>query len=240
MITDLKKLWKQAFGDSDTFIDAFFSTAYAPERCQYLTEDGQLTAMLYWFDCTCRSEKLAYIYAVATEKAYQNRGLCRRLIMHTHAQLKALGYAGAILVPGSESLFGLYEKLGYRTCSYVTNIACTAGIPIPMRSISQAEYASLRRHYLGENGVIQEGAALALLAQTAQFYAGDGFVLTATEENGTAHVHELLGNADPAGVTAALGADKGCIRTPGNDTPFAMYCPFESVPAPGYFGLALD
>lgn len=240
MITDLKKLWKQAFGDPDSFIDTFFSVAYAPERCRHLTVDGRLAAMLYWFDCSCNGEKLAYLYAVATDQAFQNQGLCRKLMTQTHAHLQSQGYAGAILVPGSKALFRLYEKMGYRTCCYVTNTTCTAGTPIPLRPITAEEYAVLRRALLPAGGVIQEDAALALLAATAKLYAGDGFVLAATLEDSTCHIHELLGKADPAGITAALGAAEGIFRTPGADVPFAMYCGFTAAPAPGYFGLALD
>ena len=240
MITKLKMLWKQAFGDTDAFIDKFFALAYAPERCQYLTENGQLTAMLYWFDCLFHGKKIAYLYAVATDEAYQNQGLCRKLINQTHAHLQSQGYAGAILVPGSEGLFRLYEKLGYRTCSFVTNITCVAGSPIPLRALSATEYAALRRKFLPVDGVIHEEAALALLAATADFYAGEDCLLAATVEDGTAHIHELLGRADPAGITAALGAQKGYFRTPGSDTPFAMYHSFTDNLVPGYFGLALD
>ena len=130
MITKLKKLWKQAFGDSDAFIDTFFELAYSPDRCQYLTETGQLVSMLYWFDCTFKGKKIAYIYAVATHEAYRGKGLCRRLMETTHQRLKTQGYAGAILVPANEALFRLYEKLGYRTCCYVNQTTCTAGAPV--------------------------------------------------------------------------------------------------------------
>ena len=240
MITKLKKLWKQAFGDSDAFIDTFFELAYSPDRCQYLTETGQLVSMLYWFDCTFKGKKIAYIYAVATHEAYRGKGLCRRLMETTHQRLKTQGYAGAILVPANEALFRLYEKLGYRTCCYVNQTTCTAGAPVSLRTICAAEYAALRRKLLPENGVLQEGAALALLDATGGFYAGEGFVLAAAVEDGTAHIQELLGHADLSGVTAALGADKAHVRTPGQDVPFAMYFPFVDTPAPGYFGLALD
>lgn len=240
MITDLKKLWKQAFGDSDAFLDSFFRVAYAPDRCRYLLEDGQLAAALYWFDCALDGRKLAYIYAVATDEAFQNRGLCRRLIADTHDHLRAKGYAGAILVPGSRELFALYEKLGYRTCSHVDQITCAAGTPVPLRPIGTAEYAAARRNLMPDGGVVQEGATLDFLARFARFYAGDGFVLAATEEDGKVHIHELLGKADAAGVVAALGALEGCVRTPGTTIPFAMYHSLDGSPAPSYFGLALD
>lgn len=240
MITDLKKLWKQAFGDSDSFLDAFFSTGFSPDRCRYLCQDGQLAAALYWFDCDLAGRKLAYFYAVATDKAFQNQGFCRKLMTQTHEHLQKAGYAGAILVPGSKELFRFYEKLGYRTCSSVTELTCAAGAAVSMRPIGASEYAALRRTLLPEGGVVQEGTTLDFLSRFARFYAGDGFVLTASVEAGKAHIHELLGTADAAGIVAALDTREGFVRTPGNSTPFAMYHSLDDSPAPNYFGLALD
>ena len=66
MINELKQLWHLAFGDGEEFIGLFFQTAYDPEKCLYLTEEGRITAALYWLDCEFQGQKQAYIYAVAT------------------------------------------------------------------------------------------------------------------------------------------------------------------------------
>lgn len=240
MITELKRLWKQAFGDPDAFIDLFFRHGYSPERCAYLSSEGRVAAALYWFDCSLAGQKWAYLYAIATDEAYRNQGLCRRLMTQTHQQLRSSGYAGAILVPGSKELFSFYEKLGYRTCCHVTETEHPAGTPVPLRPVGQAEYAALRKALLPEGGMVQEGKTLDYLSAYAQFYAGDGFVLAAGMDGNTAIVHELLGCADGPGVAAALGADTARIRTPGSSKPFAMYYPLSDAPAPAYFGLALD
>lgn len=240
MITELRRLWQQAFGDSDAFLDNFFRTGYAAGRCRYLAAEGRVTAMLYWFDCTLGGRKLAYLYAIATDKAWQNQGLCRKLMSQTHDHLRASGYAGALLVPGDPSLFSLYEKIGYRTCSFVTETTCTAGTPTMLQPLDVREYAALRRQYLPDKGVVQEGATLDFLSCFAQFYQGNGFVLAATAESGHGVIHELLGSADPCSVIAALGAVQGRVRTPGPDKPFAMFYSLDGSPAPAYFGLALD
>ena len=99
MNEQLKQLWHMAFGDGEEFIDLFFRTAYAPERCLYLTEDDQITAALYWLDCEYRGQKQAYIYAVATHPDHRGKGLCRMLIQDTHNLLRSRSYAGALLVP---------------------------------------------------------------------------------------------------------------------------------------------
>lgn len=239
-IEALKRLWKAAFGDEDAFIDLFFATAYAPERCRFLAEDGQLTAALYWFDCECNGTKYAYLYAVATDPAHRDKGLCRRLMAQTHAHLRAQGYAGAVLVPGESGLFEMYGKMGYRVISGTDSITCAAGDPVAVRQASPSEYAAARRNFLPCGGIVQEGENLAFLAGLAKLYVGADFVLAAVAEEGRLLGLELLGNADAAsGITAALGCAEGRFRVPGN-APFAMWHPFCDTPAPKYFGLAFD
>ncbi len=240
MITELKRLWQQAFGDSDAFLDAFFSVGYSPDRCRYLTAEGRVQAMLYWFDGTVDGRKYAYLYAIATDENCRNQGLCRRLMTETHDHLRSLGYAGALLVPGSRELFRFYEKLGYATCCHVEEFSATAGAPIRLWPVDTAEFSVLRQQFLPEDGLIQDKTTLEFLAQFAQFYAGDGFVLAVTVEDGKAHFHELLGNAPASGILAALGCREGHFRTPGKSKPFAMFYPLNSTDAPCYLGLALD
>lgn len=229
-VTALRKLWKEAFRDTDAFLDSFFETAFAYDRCRCITADGQVVAALYWFDCRCDGAPMAYIYAVATAKAFQGKGLCRALMADTHAHLKNLGYAGCILVPGEKGLFSMYEKLGYRCFGGMDTANCEAGAPVALREVSPDEYAALRRQYLPQRGVQQEG--IAFLASFTKLYAGDDFIC--------AWAAELLGNTAAApGIVAALGKKEGCFRIPGNQ-PFAMYHPLSSVPAPTYFGLAFD
>ena len=90
LIPSLRDLWKAAFGDTDAFLDDFFSTAYAPHRCRCIVMDGQVAAALYWLDCACEGRKLAYIYAVATHPHHRGKGLCRTLMSETMEVLRAV------------------------------------------------------------------------------------------------------------------------------------------------------
>ena len=241
-IPQLRRLWMEAFGDEDAFLDLFFSTAFASDRCRCVELEGQVAAGLYWLDCQYDGEKVAYIYAVATGKAFQGQGLCAALMADTHAHLTQMGYAGAILVPGDEGLFRMYGKMGYEICSYISEMAYSAGeAAASLRRISPGEYARLRRMLLPEGGVIQEGENLAFLANLTQFYAGADFVCCAILEDEKLHVPELLGDISAGpGILAALGAKEGTFRQPGNGRPFAMYYPLAHGPMPQYFGLAFD
>lgn len=242
MTDQLKHLWQLAFGDSMEFIDLFFATAYSPERCRYLTEDGQITAALYWLDCSYQGQKQAYVYAVATHPDHRGKGLCRKLMAGTHDFLKAEGYTAALLRPADPGLRRMYAAMGYRDCTYVSELDAVAGTPVPLRKIDAEEYARLRRTFLPAEGVLQEGVSLQYLAAYSEFYAGEDFLLTGAFYDGAFTGMELLGNREAAGgILAALGCKSGSFRCPGKDIPFAMFLPLaEHAAEPGYLGLAFD
>lgn len=242
-LPELRRLWKAAFGDTEEFLDGFYRAAYSPRRCRCVTAEGQVAAALYWFETVCDGRKLAYLYAVATDPTFRNRGLCRALIGDTGALLKEQGVDGLLLVPENAELARMYEKMGFRPCCSVSEFTCTAGKkPARLRKISKDEYARLRRQLLPEGGVVQEGAELTFLAARAGLYAGDGWIAAAEQEDGKLHCHELLGDVEAAPeILRALDCRQGFFRTPGGDKPFGWLCPLtDRCPEPAYFGLALD
>lgn len=238
----LKELWKLAFGDSEAFVNRFFSDAYAPRRCRQASEDGRLAAALYWFDAEFAGQKFAYLYALATHPDFRHRGFCRTLMADTLDCLTARGYDGALLMPQGRALRDMYARMGFRDCCTVSEFTCAAGEAVPVRKITASEFARLRREYLPPDGVIQEGANLSYLEGYACFYAGDDFLLTAASEGNCLIGTELLGNTAAApGIVRALGFPRGGFRTPGGDVPGAMFRPLKAgVKAPGYFGLVFD
>ena len=240
-LPQLRALWKQAFGDTDAFLDHFYSVGFAPERCRCIMDGDRPVAALYWFDCFAGERKYAYLYAVATEKSYRHRGLCRYLMEDTHRILKETGYRGAVLVPAGAELTAMYAGLGYVPLSGMDSLSATAGgESIPLMQIDTARYAAVRRTYLGSAGLVQEGAGLNFLAGWAAFYEGEDFLLAASRDGDTLQGHELLGNASRLPeILSALGAASGTFRVPGAE-PFSMYFPLSEDPAPEYFGLAFD
>ena len=238
----LRNLWKDAFGDDDAFLDVFYRTAFSPDRCRVLTIDNEPVAALYWFYCSCRGRKMAYLYGIATSENHRGKGLCHTLMENTHAHLASQGCVGTVLVPRTPSLFAFYKTMGYTPCSSFREFSCSAEGSVTLRKLDEKEYAALRLQYLPEGGVVQMEENLTFLSTMASFYAGPDFLLAAEQEGRTLYGKELLGNASAAAaVVAALGCEKGMFRTPGSETPFAVYRPLDdSVPPPTYFGLAFD
>ncbi len=243
-IVALRTLWKQAFGDGDEFLDMFEKTAFSPARCRVAKMDGVPVAALYWFDCSCRGEKIAYLYAVATSREYRGMGLCSALMDDTHKHLERLGYKGAVLVPSNEPLFDFYKKRGYEVCSHIKEFSCRAAdTSINIRSIDATEYARLRRELLPVGAVVQENENLSFLQAQTYLFVGDGVLFAARRNGDTLFCAELLGNTESApAILTSLDCDNGQFRTVGKGRPFAMYRPFgdeKSLP-PTYFGLAFD
>jgi len=243
-LPSLRSLWKEAFGDSDAYLDSFFRTAFHPKRCRVATVNGELAAALYWFSCTYLEQPIAYLYAVATAKKYQRQGICHKLMEDTHTHLRTLGYKGTVLVPGNEILFRLYETMGYQPNGTLRTFTCTAGTKsVSITPIDVNTFSELRRRFLPENSILQENENLDFLQTQADFYTGNGFLLTARKEGDTLYGLELLGDVSLASdLVATLHCTRGTFRTPGPDTAFSMtYSLDESTQLqPNYFGFAFD
>lgn len=242
-IPELLRLWKDAFGEHDGFWEMFLETAFTANHCRCITMDGRIAAALFWFDCSCEGQKIAYVYAVVTSPDYRGRGLCRLLLNDTQDYLAKLGYYAVMLVPEKESLRQMYRRLGYAGCTSVAEFACASETtPVPLRAVSPEEYGQLRRSFLPRGGVVQEGKNLDFLAAQVQFYAGEDFLLAAYAQDEELCGMELLGNREAApGILQVLGFQKGRFRGPGREKAFAMIYPLAAnTNVPTYFGFAFD
>ena len=236
-IPALRALWKQAFGDTDAFLDSFFSLAFSADRAMVAREDNKVVGALYWLDCLWGEKRLSYIYAVATDKDYRGRGICTALMTRTHQEASEAG-KGTVLVPVENSLRTFYGRLGYRNFGGIDEeIFFSAGTPVAVQKISAYAYGEKRRELLPENSILQEGDFLPFLDANMQFYSGEGWLLAIGDD----FAPEFLGNkALLPGTLKALQIPKASVRCAGK-TPFAMYRGIEEDGAmPGYFAFALD
>ncbi len=239
----LRELWKEAFGDGEEFLDVFVKTAFSITRARIAVDGDTVAAALYFFDCECDGEPIAYLYAIATAKEYRRRGICRALMEDTHRHLKERGYRGALLVPANGTLFEFYRRIGYSRGGYIREISVNAGDNAAcLTEIGKKEYACLRRRLLPDGAVIQEDVCLDFLECQAKFYKGEDFLLCARKEGDFLYGIELLGNTlAAADILTALGCKDGSFRTVGGEKEFFSYLPFTDIaPCPTYFALAFD
>jgi hypothetical protein len=203
----------------------------------------KLAAALYWMDVRMASQRYAYIYAVAVAEKHRGKGLGRQLLEDAQSHLALRGYDGILLVPGSDSLRGYYEKHGYITATHVHEFPAQAGdAPVALQRISREEYGKLRKALLPEGAGVEEEENIAFLETLAFFYRGENLLLAAHMENGKLWCPEYLG--DPAaapGVLKALNCAEGHFRAPGDTVPFAMFLPLtEDAVAPTHLSFAFD
>ncbi|MBR3961456.1 MAG: GNAT family N-acetyltransferase [Clostridia bacterium] len=238
---ELFNLWSEAFHDTDSYINNFFDTAYCDSHCRVLCVNKKIVSALYIIDCLLNGKKIAYIYAVATLKAYRGHVLYQKLAESTHEYLKALGYAGEILVPATKELFGYYEKLGYKTIGFADTFEDTAlSAPLKIQKLNVKEYAGLRKKLLPENGASLGTRGLALLESIASFYATDNALFACETREGRLFVHEFLGDkAEAPAILAALDIKQGIFRTIGN-SPFLMGYSLNEEISSIYFPFAFD
>lgn len=237
----LRALWQDSFGDTDAYLNLFFRVAFSKNRCLCVYAEGQPVAAAYWLDCSAADQKLAYIYAVATAKPYRGRGYCRVLMAAIHDRLAQDGYAGSVLVPVDESLRQMYGSMGYENFGGLKEFSCSAGAETEkLQRIHKTAFARLRRQYLPEKGIVQEGEGLVLLDAIAKFYLGDNCLLAISRDSDPPLVLEYWGTeAKAPGIVSALGASHARFRVAGKEA-FAMYHPLNGDFFPEYFAFAFD
>lgn len=239
-IPALRSIWKQAFGDSDAFLDDFFKTGFAYDRCWCVFQEQEPVAAVYLFACQWQGNPVAYLYALAVEKAHQKQGLSRLLLSDVQAKLRHAGYVGAIMEPATEDLRQYYGRLGYRRFGGRKCLVFTAGGPSePVTQLAELAYGLERKKYLPMGAVIQEGAFTAMLQTQAICYGGNGFVAAVSRE--APFVIEFLGDQKKIpGLLKTLRMDRAQVRLPGGAST-AVYLDFNGKnDLPTYFGLPLD
>lgn len=236
----LRGIWQQAFGDSDSFLDSFFETGFAFERCRCVFLQSKPVAAVYLLDGMWENRKVAYLYALAVEEAYRGQGFSRLLLTDTHGVLQREGYAGAILEAASQSLQSYYERLGYRL--FGSRQEKTVGWgkeAVDCQELGSLCYEQKRRQLLPPGGITQAGAMTDFLQTQAELFGGDGFVAALSRQEPM--VLEFLGDKTKLpGFLRAQNLPKAAVRMIGG-TPSSMYLSLDGTPeTPAYFGLPMD
>lgn len=236
-IPALRGLWKEAFSDTDDFLDSFFALAFSPERALIACEGEEIFAALYWLNCAWEEKTVAYVYAVATDKKHRGKGICKALMAELHNRVDR-----TVLVPADDGLRAFYGRLGYRDFGGMEEILCFSDeTTVVIEKLTAKTYAKKRRMLLPAGSILQEGVFLPILEEMLVFYGGEGWLLAGTVQDEKFLGVEFLGDkALLPGILGGLDCTEAKVRCPGN-APFAMY--WEAYGAnslPGYFAFALD
>ena len=110
-----KRLWIEAFGDEEAFVDSLLIRYYSRRRMLAATCDGRLAAMLHLLPFRTELGRTTYIYGVATAPEFRGRGLASQLMREAVRLIDARGDDAAILIPtpGQSWLRDFYGRFGF-------------------------------------------------------------------------------------------------------------------------------
>ena len=119
---DIKKivtLWHEAFGDGEDEIMFFIANKFRPENTLVYEFDGEIASMLFLLEGKMSINGINYdsyyLYAACTLKKYRGRGYMGELLRFAERISAERNIAYICLLPGESSLYGFYEKFGYKT-----------------------------------------------------------------------------------------------------------------------------
>lgn len=115
----LLEIWKVCFGDNESYINFFLDNGYDPKNCIVWDESGLLVAMLHLrmsdLAINGKVQPAMYIYAAATLPSFRGHGIMAKLIDTAVSYGSSKGCLFTFLLPGSDSLYDYYGKLGFET-----------------------------------------------------------------------------------------------------------------------------
>ena len=109
-----KNIWKEIFGDSDTFLNHFFSTNFHPEMSFCAEIDGVTACVMH-----CRPIKIkagknhlsaVMVSGVATLPEYRKKGLMHKLFKYAISELAKQGHYLCYYYPANPAF---YTSLGH-------------------------------------------------------------------------------------------------------------------------------
>lgn len=143
-------LWEAVFGDDAATI-AHILDAFAGRGNVFVAEgEGTLQASLLAVPCHAGNGNGVYLYALATKPECRGYGVMSGLMKFAEEEARSRGAAFSALIPASDSLFGFYEKRGYKTASMRL-----LGKDAEAKSVADISFSTLTpEQYLGLRGSV--------------------------------------------------------------------------------------
>jgi|GEM_PF-6914142 len=114
-------IWKESFGDSESYIDFFYDNNMHLENTIVYTEEDKPICMFTIIPANIiiegKCEKVFYEYALATSKSARGKGIATKVI-NAIAEFAEEENALLILKAGSQSLVNFYKEKGYYSNFY--------------------------------------------------------------------------------------------------------------------------
>lgn len=131
-----KALWKEAFADSDGFIETYFASKENTEHAIGFFEGEKPLSQLFilpFYAQTCGSEyEAGFLSGCATAPEARNRDLMRKLVRAAFEDMQRRGISISFLQP---FLHAFYRKFGYETVAHVDRYQTREAPGIPAHGV---------------------------------------------------------------------------------------------------------
>lgn len=140
----LIRLYNSVFPNEEEFCARFFDIIWSPEKSFVIEDFRQIQSMITYLPLKLnflgKSFSASYIYAAATEKSSEKKGLMSRLIKETEKYF-ADGYDFLILLVQNEGLLNFYSRFGFKPLCIAGESKVLAGNNIGRFELKVAEKA---------------------------------------------------------------------------------------------------
>lgn len=110
----IKKLWKEAFRDSDEFIEQFMECYHTPDRALLIEKEEKLLSMLHILPFEMNGRSVGYMYGVATAYEERGKGHASKLIEQAIEIARERGFHALVTIPANDKLRLYYERFGFK------------------------------------------------------------------------------------------------------------------------------
>jgi predicted N-acetyltransferase YhbS len=114
---EIRKLWKSAFNDDDSFVRFYFKHVYRDENALVIEDGGRIVSSLqllpYRMMYFGREISAAYIAGACTVEEERGRGRMGLLMEKAFEEMRVRGVLVATLIPADAGLFGYYGRFGF-------------------------------------------------------------------------------------------------------------------------------
>ncbi|MBO5726828.1 MAG: GNAT family N-acetyltransferase [Clostridia bacterium] len=207
-----KQLHLETFeGETEGSTNAFFNRFF--KDCYFVQRDGRVISQLFVINSKMNESDVGYIYGAATKKEFRSQGIMSELIETVKGY-----YDNLALRPAEESLYGYYEKLGFKTAFYNQKIAnVNSATPLEIKRVTDVnEFLEIRNSLLPQNSLNLSFEALEFVLEQYEVFTD----LSETKQNlailyvdnEVANLRELLSNKDTDGFIAAILKETNCDK----------------------------
>lgn len=187
-VLQLRSLWKAVFGDTDAFIDLYFSQVFRTEQCVVSVVDETVVAAMQVLPYTAKIKSKTifgrYIFAVMCSPEYRQQGHMRAMFDFTFDYLKAEAIPFAFLIPQEAYLFDIYKKFSFQPSFKQTTPALEeAEIVDAIFTASDFQaYSYYYRYFDKKDGVLLTEAQFEFVCDSLYQEGGDLLVITSQSD----------------------------------------------------------